>query len=257
MKNQKTYYTFRLDDITPDMNWENFLRLKRIFDKHGMKPVIGIVPDCTDLKLKVGEEREDYWEVLKQLERDGWTMSMHGHHHQYVTKNKGIFHLTPQSEFAGLPYEEQYEKIKKGKQILEEHDIYTNIFFAPSNTYDKNTLRAVRENGFTIIPSSYTTMPYEQAGILFIPGRYAEPVEGKGLVTIYLHTNTIKEELYDRIDRFLEEKKEYAISYSDMIELAYKYKQKVLPKIELKKYIFVERSKTFIKRILRYLHLWK
>jgi len=257
MKRRKTYYTFRLDDITPNMNWENFLRLKKIFDKHGMKPVIGIVPDCKDPKLTIEEDREGYWEYLKHLEADGWTLSMHGCHHQYVTKNKGIFHLTPQSEFAGLPYEEQYNKIKYGKQILEGHDIHTNIFFAPSNTYDRNTLKAIRENGFTIIPSSYTTMPYEQAGILFIPGRYAEPVEGKGLVTIYLHTNTIKEELYDRIDRFLDEKKDCAISYADMIELAYQEKQRILPKIELVKYIVIKRLKEFVKKILRYLHLWK
>lgn len=254
---KKTYYTFRLDDITPNMNWDNFLRLKKIFDKHGMKPVIGIVPDCTDPKLLIEDARPDYWEFLKGLEKEGWTMSMHGYHHQYVTKNKGIFHLTPQSEFAGLSYEEQYNKIKSGKHILEEHGIFTNIFFSPSNTYDRNTLKAIKENGFTIIPSSYTTMPYEQAGILFIPGRYAEPVEGKGLITIYLHTNTIKEELYERIDEFLEKKGKNAISYKEMIELAKKEKQKILPRIEIKKYILVERSKRFVKKILRYFHLWE
>ena len=54
-----TYYTFRLDDITDTMNWTNFLRLKAIFDKHGVKPLIGLVPDCKDPKLIIDEPRED------------------------------------------------------------------------------------------------------------------------------------------------------------------------------------------------------
>ena len=27
----------RMDDITPDMNWENFLKLKEIFDKYFLR----------------------------------------------------------------------------------------------------------------------------------------------------------------------------------------------------------------------------
>ena len=255
MKKQEVYYTFRLDDITPTMNWDKFLRLKDIFDRHGMKPIIGIVPQSTDSKLLIDPPRSDYWEYLKQLEREGWTLAQHGCNHQYITKKKGIFHLEPKSEFAGISFKEQYEKIKRGKDILQKHNIFTNIFFAPSNTYDINTLKALKENGFDIIPSSYTTMPYESHGILFIPGRYAEPVEGKGLITIYLHTNTIREELYNNIDQFLASHRDSCISYSQMIKLAQDKKQFILPKIELMNYIVVERMKRCIKKFLRYLHL--
>ena len=41
----------RMDDITPDMNWENFLRFKRLCDQHQIKPLIGVVPDNQDENL--------------------------------------------------------------------------------------------------------------------------------------------------------------------------------------------------------------
>ncbi|MBO5623235.1 MAG: DUF2334 domain-containing protein, partial [Butyrivibrio sp.] len=37
--------TIRMDDITPDMDWDKFLRFKSLLDEHGIKPLIGVVPD--------------------------------------------------------------------------------------------------------------------------------------------------------------------------------------------------------------------
>lgn len=39
----------RMDDITPDMNWDNFLALKALFDKYHICPLIGVVPDNRDV----------------------------------------------------------------------------------------------------------------------------------------------------------------------------------------------------------------
>lgn len=38
-------YIFRLDDICPNMNWDNFYRLEEIFDKYDVKPVVGVIPN--------------------------------------------------------------------------------------------------------------------------------------------------------------------------------------------------------------------
>ena len=35
----------RMDDITPDMDWEKFEAFKTILDKYNIKPLLGIVPD--------------------------------------------------------------------------------------------------------------------------------------------------------------------------------------------------------------------
>ena len=154
------------------------------------------------------------------------------------------------SEFAGIPFEKQRQMIEKGKEILEGHNIKTNVFFAPANTYDKNTFKALRLNGYSIIPSSYTTMPYHDYGMLFLPGKYAEPVEAKGFVTIYLHTNTIKDDLYDKIDEFIKTHRDEVVNYSEFIHLGESTKAYFIPKIELGYYIIKNRLKRFVKKIL-------
>ena len=35
----------RLDDITPDMDWQRFFRFKALLDQYQVKPLIGVVPD--------------------------------------------------------------------------------------------------------------------------------------------------------------------------------------------------------------------
>lgn len=47
----------RMDDITADMNWKNFLALKELFDRHGICPLIGVVPDNRDEKSAYGSSQ--------------------------------------------------------------------------------------------------------------------------------------------------------------------------------------------------------
>lgn len=44
--------TVRLDDITPDMDWERFYKFKALLDQYQVKPLIGVVPDNRDELLK-------------------------------------------------------------------------------------------------------------------------------------------------------------------------------------------------------------
>ena len=41
-------YIFRLDDISWDMNYENFKRIKQLFTDYGIKPIIGVIPKNED-----------------------------------------------------------------------------------------------------------------------------------------------------------------------------------------------------------------
>ena len=50
--------TVRLDDITPDMDWERFYKFKALLDQYQVKPLIGVVPDNRDELLK-GNFRHD------------------------------------------------------------------------------------------------------------------------------------------------------------------------------------------------------
>ena len=72
----------RMDDITADMNWKNFLALKELFDRHGICPLIGVVPDNRDENLRMDPPREDFWEYLGKLRGQGWVIAQHG---QYLS----------------------------------------------------------------------------------------------------------------------------------------------------------------------------
>ena len=100
--------TFRLDDITPDMDWNRFYRVKAIFDKYKVKPLIGVVPDNQDDGLKCGEFHEDFWEYVVSLEKSGWTIAQHGYRHIYETDKSGILGIKKASEL-----ELQLNELKK------------------------------------------------------------------------------------------------------------------------------------------------
>lgn len=153
----------RMDDITADMNWKNFLALKELFDRHGICPLIGVVPDNRDENLRMDPPREDFWEYLGKLRGQGWVIAQHGQYHRYTTQKGGCFPLNRFSEYAGVPYEKQKSMIEEGKKILEEKGIRTDIFMAPGHTFDRNTLKALRECGFRYLTDGFGKHP--------IPGR--------------------------------------------------------------------------------------
>ena len=137
--------SIRMDDITPDMDWNKFERFKAILDKHEVKPLIGVVPDNKDKKLQIDAPRKAFWEYVKMLQNEGWVVAMHGLTHVYSNRECGMFPIGDKSEFAGLPYEKQDEMIREGKRILKGHGIITDFFMAPSHSYDRNTLKALKK----------------------------------------------------------------------------------------------------------------
>ena len=144
----------RMDDITPNMDWKKFLEFKMLLDKHGIRPLIGVVPDNRDENLNreaengKGRERKgtaEFWEYIRSLQSQGWVIAMHGYQHVYTQKKGGMFPLNDFSEFAGLGFEQQFAMLEKGKDILESHGIKTDIFMAPAHSYDRNTLKALQK----------------------------------------------------------------------------------------------------------------
>lgn len=209
--------TFRLDDITPDMDWDKFYRVKAIFDKYKVKPLIGVVPDNADPGLKRGEYHEDFWEYIGSLEKNGWLVAQHGYRHVYETKNAGLLGLKQASEFAGLPYEVQYEKIRCGREILQKNGLNATIFMAPGHTYDRNTLKALKRLGFLCVTDGYANIPYHTKGLLFVPCRSSGPKLLKGVDTICLHCNELDENAYRELENFLEKHGPQVIPFSEVL----------------------------------------
>ncbi len=210
--------TFRLDDITPDMDWDKFYRVKAIFDKYKIRPLLGVVPDNADGNLKCGEYHEDFWEYMASLERSGWSIAQHGYRHLYETKDSGMLGIKKASEFAGLSYEAQFEKLKSGREILQKYGLNATIFMAPGHTYDKNTLKALRKLNFTCVSDGYAKIPYFTKGLLFVPCRSSRPKISGGVDTICLHCNELHESDYRELENFLERHGGQIIPFSELLE---------------------------------------
>ena len=160
---------FRMDDICPQMDHGRFDRVRQIFDRYDVKPIIGVVPECKDPLLNVDKEDPHFWEMIKQSQQSGWTIAMHGCFHEYVTKENGLLSHSRSSEFAGLSYEEQYRKLEYGRDKLKEYGIETDVFMAPSHSFDKTTIRALKDLGFRCVTDGLTARPYTYMGMLFVP----------------------------------------------------------------------------------------
>lgn len=210
---QKTECMIRLDDITPDMNWERFYRAKEIFDQYKIRPLIGVVPDNKDKTLHKEESKEEFWGIIRALQSEGWAVAQHGTFHCYETKDSGILGINPFSEFAGLSYDAQFQKLQTGKLILEENGIRTDIFMAPGHTYDNNTLKALKESGFSVITDGLASKPYLEEGILCIPCRMRGFKRPDGIDTVCLHTNLMDEQDMAELEAFCKTNQGVMVSF--------------------------------------------
>lgn len=186
----KSKILIRFDDICPTMNWEQWHKAMDVIIKYGAKPLLGVVPDCQDPILKIDSPKGDFWEYIKNLQQQGWAIAMHGYQHKYDKVSKGLLTRCGNSEFAGHTYKVQYNKIKKGKELLEKHGVFTDIFFAPSHSYDKNTLRALAANGFRYISDGKTNKAIKRCGIICLPCiSFGVPKIKRGYYTAIFHAH--------------------------------------------------------------------
>lgn len=209
----------RMDDIVPAMDWEKFGAFRTLLDEYGVKPLVGVVPDNRDENLNRSRENGQFWEVVKELQESGWTVALHGYRHVYTEKTGGMFPLNDFSEFAGIPYEEQLDMLRQGKRILEEHGIGTDIFMAPAHSYDRNTVRALKQAGFCRITDGFGSRPYRWQGMTFYPISFRlenSLKRKKGFTTMVVHTNTISEKDMEKYRRILEQHQ--AISYGEYLK---------------------------------------
>ena len=196
----------RFDDICPTMNWEQWERAKQMMDKAGVTALLGVVPNCTDPDLMLDAPRTDFWEYIKDLQSQGYAIAMHGYHHQFEIKADGLVTKNKISEFAGLPYEKQLEKIRRGKEILESHGIVTDVFFAPAHSYDDNTLRALKSCGFKYVSDGLSSKPYLRKGITLLPcrsGGIPRMEKKEGFITAVMHAHEwVREEKQIELKKF-------------------------------------------------------
>ncbi len=197
----------RLDDASEHMNYKNWNRIKSILDRYNIKPIFGIIPENQDPELLKYDEVPNFWEQMREWQKQGWVPALHGFNHVFETQEGGINPVNPRSEFAGVPIERQREKLRKGYEKLKTEGINPTVFFAPAHTFDNNTLTALfEETPIRVISDTIAGDVYYRDPFYFIPqqsGRVRKlPFK---TVTFCYHPNTMSEAGFEELERFLKE----------------------------------------------------
>lgn len=205
-----TTYIFRMDDISPTMNWERFNALLGLFIANNIKPLLGIIPENRDPRLMLTPPRSNFWQTMRTLVKEDLVdIAQHGYQHilepRYTAKLPSyLYPRRPYSEFAGDPLELQIEKILRGKKILASEGLETAYWMAPNHSLDATTLEALRLTGFTAATDGITHSPFTDNSILFIPQQTWRPRWSPGgIQTICLHSDNITIEEIRGIRHFL------------------------------------------------------
>ncbi len=181
----KIYVVFRNDDPSAISDAEHEKRIMEIFERYQIPQTFGIIPnvveDCHDANCRqyhLLSENQEMLNLLKKWCKEGLIeIALHGYTHQtnplHPTKEKlrdikeyggqsrekrlSYLPVNPEgySEFRGLSYEEQLQRIFRGKQLLETwFGALVTTFILPWNSHDENTIRAAKEAGIKLVSSS-------------------------------------------------------------------------------------------------------
>jgi predicted deacetylase len=204
-------YILRFDDICPSMDWTVFSNIENIIDYYRIRPIVAIVPDNRDPGLMVCDSRPDrLWRKARSWQEKNWIIGLHGYTHLYDTFDSGIMRLNSFSEFAGHPYEVQYERIERALCIFRSQGLHPDIFVAPAHSFDATTLRVLKDLRIHALSDGFSfRATRDSLGICWIPQQLWTPRKMPfGLWTFCIHPNTMTERGLDRLERFLAENRE-------------------------------------------------
>lgn len=237
----------RFDDICPTMDWEQWKRAESMLEEYNIKPLLGIIPDSVDPELEIDKPKNNYWNYIHDLQERGYVFAMHGYQHNYDIKRRGMVNSGFNSEFAGHTYEVQFQKIAAGKKILKQHGIQTDIFFAPSHSYDANTLLALKECGFKYISDGKSRKKRIQNGIECIPCRSGgvPAMKDYGFYTAVFHAHEWarpeKKVGYDRLKKIITNNSDEIVDFYTFVD-CYPTGNDFVQKIDERLYVFYERN---------------
>jgi predicted deacetylase len=213
-----TQYILRLDDASPYRNLENWNRLEDLLKRYDITPIVGIIPNNKDVKFSKYSYDSAFWSRVRKWQEIGWCIALHGYDHVYCSESGGINPVNQQSEFAGLPLQVQEEKIEKGIAIMREQGIMPRVFFAPSHTFDENTLLALKnKSDIRIISDTVANDVYYKNEFFFIP-QQAGSVRKVPLrtVTFCYHPDGMSEIGFSKLEHFIIEHQSQFISLAGL-----------------------------------------
>ena len=199
-------YILRLDDACPTMDVVKWDRIEKICDKFLIRPIIAVVPNNKDKKLIKNDIDINFWNKVRGWQNKGWHIALHGYDHIYISNNSGLVAFNNKSEFAGVSFKTQLEKIQKGISIFEKEGVKTRIWVAPSHTFDQNTLKAIKlRTDIDIISDGISLSPFERFGFKWLPQTIWHFRKMPfGLWTACTHPNEMTDRGIDELEKFIQ-----------------------------------------------------
>ena len=234
-------YILRLDDASDYMDTKKWQRMEKLLERYGVKPLVGIIPDNQDPSLVESYQQDPaFWTKVERWKDKGWELALHGCYHKYITEEGGMNPVNKRSEFAGVPLEQQCQMIRHGVETLKQHGIFPHVFFAPSHTFDENTLAALKaESEIRIISDTVANDVYYQDGFYFIPQQsgHVRKLPFR-VVTFCYHPNVMEDADFAALEAFL---KGNGQCFASVLDLAMKKRAKSTLDWMLRKIYFAKR----------------
>lgn len=184
-------YLVRFDDLCPTMNWQVWAHIEELLVRHQIRPVLAVVPDNQDPKLRVAPAEPDFWGHVRRWQARGWAIGLHGYQHRFVTREPGIVPVNRYSEFAGLPIGEQEFKLRRALEIFAHEDVAADLWIAPAHSFDRQTLAVLCSLGLRVVCDGFFLWPHtDHLGIFWIPQQlWSFRRRPAGLWTVCCHHN--------------------------------------------------------------------
>lgn len=199
-------YLLRLDDASEYMDVDKWNKIEVVLNRYNIKPIVGIIPNNQDESFISKYERYiNFWDMAKAWQSSEWTIALHGYTHVYISNSGGINPVNFRSEFAGVTLEKQREKISNGIRILKEHGLNPKVFFAPSHTFDINTIEALRlESEIRIICDTIANDVYRIGDFYFIPQQSGHVRRLPFRITTFCyHPNIMDKQDFNELESFI------------------------------------------------------
>lgn len=121
--------------------------VNQVFIEEDVPVTLGIIPNAGgDLPVTDDEVTCEHLRTLQSEHPGQFEMALHGYTHARETGFHGG------SEFGNLSYDSQSERIAEGKRLLGQCvRSSSKTFIPPMNTYDDTTVRALSEQGYTVV----------------------------------------------------------------------------------------------------------
>ncbi|RUM74645.1 MAG: hypothetical protein DSZ12_05160 [Sulfurovum sp.] len=169
VKDKKIYIIFRFDDPSAYTSDVIESKILHIFKDHNLSLTFAVIPyrcagDPIDVKpqkvVPLTQKKANLFQPFVQ--KGTLEIALHGYSHQTRSNEKW-------TEFAGMPYAEQLDKLTKGKKLLE--TLFTQritSFVPPYNAYDINTTKVLKSLQFLTISADEEGIKPKNFGLKFI-----------------------------------------------------------------------------------------